>query len=143
MESPLSETLLFMPQNYLIIELVQAVYLHIPVLLCQQQCLCSRVLFLFFSGFFFIHVTAIFQLIEFRTPVFFTKYFYLSWSCISFELVSNQWLYSEQCVLDYLDKCTLFGTLSNLHTSILISLLLGGEDHFGLLKVKEEYVPPP
>lgn len=48
MESPLSETLLLMPQNYLIIELVQAVYLHIPVLLCQQQCLHSGVLFLFF-----------------------------------------------------------------------------------------------
>lgn len=48
MESSLSETLLLMPQNYLIIELVQAVYLHIPVLLCQQQCLHSGVLFLFF-----------------------------------------------------------------------------------------------
>lgn len=34
MESPLSETLLLIPENSLIIELVQAVYLHIPILLC-------------------------------------------------------------------------------------------------------------
>lgn len=43
MESSLSETLLLIPENCLIIELVQAVYLHIPILLCQQQCLHSGV----------------------------------------------------------------------------------------------------
>lgn len=48
MESSLSEGLLLIPKNCLIIELVQAVYLHIPILLCQKQCL--EFYFIFNSG---------------------------------------------------------------------------------------------
>lgn len=47
MESSLSEILLLIPENCPIIELVQAVYFHIPILLCQQQCLHLRFYFCF------------------------------------------------------------------------------------------------
>lgn len=57
MESPLSETLLLIPESSLIIELVQAVYLHIPILLCQQQCLHLEFYFCFSQVSFLVNST--------------------------------------------------------------------------------------
>lgn len=88
MESYLSEILLLIPENCLIIELVQAVYVHIPILLCQQQCLRSEVLFLVFSGF---HLTAAYQLIRFNKSVHY-KVYVLILFCMFFETVSKLWL---------------------------------------------------
>lgn len=85
MESSLSEILLLIPESCLIIELVQAVYLHIPVLLCQQQCLHSGVLFLVFSGF---HLTAAFQLMRFNESVL-HKLYVLILFCMFFEIGSK------------------------------------------------------
>lgn len=100
--SHLSETLLLMPQNCLIIELVQAVHLHIPFLLCQRWCLRFGVWFLvvvfsfFFCQVFFSHSNSI--------PIEFDKLVSLPSAFIRmlFEAVSNQWPYSQSCVTDHL-----------------------------------------
>lgn len=89
MESSLSERLLLIPKNCLIIELVQAVYLHIPILLCQEQCL--EFYFIFNSGLPINQVQYIDVL--YKVCVFILVLF-----CMVFEIVSKQWPWLEEHV---------------------------------------------